>query len=137
MKHNIFDLFLFFSPFLFLSVSFGIGATIRTRLEIQCLPYAGFFMNIQKKWIVIQGRLILEELNLSVPLPERATVHLILPRGYISHAQLLNIIILKFNSPVLLNLLGNIFPYCPAVGAIWRIKFSNIDLQEGHCYSCN
>ena len=54
----------------------------------------------------------------------------------ISHSQLLNIIILKFNSPVLLNLMGNIFPYCPAVGAIRRIKSSNIDLQEGQCWSC-
>ena len=27
------------------------------------------------------------------------------------HSQLLNIIILKFNSPILLNQLGNIFPY--------------------------
>ena len=44
------------------------------------------------------------------------------------HSHLLNIIILKCNSPVLLNLLGNIFPYCPAVGAIQRINSSNIDL---------
>ena len=29
----------------------------------------------------------------------------------IQHSQLLNIIILKLNSPVLLNQLGNIFPY--------------------------
>ena len=31
--------------FLFSSISvhFGIGATIRTRRESQCLPYAGFF----------------------------------------------------------------------------------------------
>ena len=28
------------------------------------------------------------------------------------HSQLQNIIILKFNSPLLLNLLGNILPYC-------------------------
>ena len=45
------------------------------------------------------------------------------------HSQLLNVIILKINSLVLLNLLGNIFPYCPAVGAIRRINSSNIDLQ--------
>ena len=32
----------------------------------------------------------------------------------IAHSQLLNIIILKFNCPVLLDLLGNIFSYCPA-----------------------
>ena len=44
------------------------------------------------------------------------------------HSQLLNIIIMKFNSPILLNLLDNIFPYCPALGAIRRINFSNIDL---------
>ena len=44
------------------------------------------------------------------------------------HSQLLNIIILKFNPPVLLNLLGNIFPHCPAVRAIQRINYSNIDL---------
>ena len=55
----------------------------------------------------------------------------------IGHSQLLSIILLKFNSPVLLNLLGNIFPYCPAVGAIRRINSSNIDLQEGQCWSCN
>ena len=53
------------------------------------------------------------------------------------HSQLLKVIILKFNSPALLNLLGNIFPYCPAVGAIRRINSSNIDLQEGQCRSCN
>ena len=33
-------------PFLFISVRFGIGATIRIGQEIQCLPYAGFFLNI-------------------------------------------------------------------------------------------
>ena len=44
------------------------------------------------------------------------------------HSQVLNIIILKFNPPVLLNLLGNIFPYCPAVGPIRRINSYNIDL---------
>ena len=44
------------------------------------------------------------------------------------HSQLLNIIILKFYPPVLLNQLGNIFLYCPAVGAIRRINSSNIDL---------
>ena len=38
--------------------------------------------------------------------------------GHIGHSQLLNITILKLNSPVLLNLLGNIFPYCRAVEAI-------------------
>ena len=53
------------------------------------------------------------------------------------HSQLLNFIILKFNFPVLLNILGNIFPYCPVVGAIGRINSSNIDLKEGHCWSCN
>ena len=46
------------------------------------------------------------------------------------HSQLLNIIILKFKSPVLLNLLGNIFRYCPAVGAVQRINPSNIDLPR-------
>ena len=44
------------------------------------------------------------------------------------HSQLLNIMILKFNSSILLNLQGIIFPYCPAVGAIQRINSSNIDL---------
>ena len=62
--------------------------------------------------------------------------HLYLPDGF-HHSQLLNIIILKFNSPVLLNLLGNIFPYCPAVGAIRRVNSCNIDLQEGQCWICN
>ena len=42
-------------------------------------------------------------------------------------ASILNIIILKFYTPVLLNLLGNIFPYCPAVEAIRRINSSSID----------
>ena len=46
------------------------------------------------------------------------------------HSQLLQIIILKFNPPVLLNLLGNIFPYCPAVKAIRRINSSSIDLPR-------
>ena len=54
-----------------------------------------------------------------------------------AHSQLLNIIILKLNSSVLLNLLGNIFPYCPAVRAKRRINSSNICLQEGQCWSCN
>ena len=49
----------------------------------------------------------------------------------LSHSQLLNIIVLKLNSPVLLNLLGNIFLYCPAVGAIQRNTYFNIDLLEG------
>ena len=35
---------------------------------------------------------------------------------------------MKFTSPLLLNLLGNIFPYCPAVEAIRRINSSSIDL---------
>ena len=35
------------------------------------------------------------------------------------------------------KLLGYIFPYCPAVGAIRRINSSNIDLQEAQCWSCN
>ena len=43
-------------------------------------------------------------------------------------SQLQNIIILTFNPPILLNLLGDIFPYCPPVGAIPRINSSNIDL---------
>ena len=48
----------------------------------------------------------------------------------LTHSQLLNVIILKFNSQALLNLLGNIFPYCPAVKAIRRTNSSSIDLQE-------
>ena len=51
-----------------------------------------------------------------------------LPQRKLKYSQLLNIKILKFNSPVLLNLLSNNFPYCPAVGAIRRINSSNIDL---------
>ena len=47
----------------------------------------------------------------------------------IPHSQLHNIVILKLNSPILLNLLGNIMPYGPAVGAIRRINSFNIDLQ--------
>ena len=30
-------------PFLFISVHFGIGATIRTSRDIQCLPWSGFY----------------------------------------------------------------------------------------------
>ena len=52
-------------------------------------------------------------------------------------SQLLNIEILKSNSPVLLNLLVNIFSYCPAVRVIRRTNSSNIDLQEGQFWSCN
>ena len=36
-------------PFLSVSVLFGIGATIRTRREIQCLPHAGFLGIISHK----------------------------------------------------------------------------------------
>ena len=46
-----------------------------------------------------------------------------------SHSQFLNTIILKFNSLVLLNLLSNIFSYCPSVGEIRRINSSSIDPQ--------
>ena len=35
-------------PFLFISVHFGIGATIRIGQEIQCLLYAGFFSPIEE-----------------------------------------------------------------------------------------
>ena len=38
-----------------------------------------------------------------------------------------SIIILKFNPPILLDLPGNVIPYCPAVGAIWKINSSNDD----------
>ena len=49
---------IFFSPFLYISVRFGIGATISTHLEIQCLPYAGCLRgkgsgavrNMQETW---------------------------------------------------------------------------------------
>ena len=67
-----------------------------------------------------------------------------------AHSQLLNIIILKFNPPVLLNLLGYILPYCPAVKAIRRINSSSnlfiyqaslvnkqVALPEGQCWICN
>ena len=47
------------------------------------------------------------------------------------HSQLLNIIVLKFNSPILIILLGSIFPYCPAVKAIRRINSSSIDITGG------
>ena len=53
------------------------------------------------------------------------------------YSQLLNIKILKFNSPVFLNLLGNILPYCPAFGAIRRINSSDIGLKKEQCWSCN
>ena len=49
--------------------------------------------------------------------------------GLVLHYQLLKIIILKFYSPVLLCQMGNIIPYCPAVGAIRRINSFNTDLQ--------
>ena len=47
---------------------------------------------------------------------------------YKTHSQLLNKIILKFYSPVLLNLLDNIFMYSPAVGAIRKFNSFNIDI---------
>ena len=37
----------------------------------------------------------------------------------------------------MLNQLVNNFLYCLAVGAIWRINPSNVDLQEVQCWSCN
>ena len=46
-------------------------------------------------------------------------------KGSTFHSQLLNIVILKFNSSVLRNQLGNIFPYCPVDRAIRRINSSN------------
>ena len=52
----------------------------------------------------------------------------------LTHSQLQNTKILKFISPVLLNLLGNIFTNCPAVRAIRKIDSSNIYLQEGQCW---
>ena len=36
-------------PFLSISVRFGIGAPIRIGREIQCLPYAGFFIKQKLK----------------------------------------------------------------------------------------
>ena len=45
-----------------------------------------------------------------------------------NHCQLLNILIFKFNTPVLLNQLGIIFPYCPVDRAIRRIDSFSIDL---------
>ena len=33
----------FFGPLMSVSVRFGMGATIRSRQEIECLLYAGFF----------------------------------------------------------------------------------------------
>ena len=41
--------FFSFCLFLFVSVHFGIGDTIPTRREIQCLPYVGFLVFISKK----------------------------------------------------------------------------------------
>ena len=46
---------------------------------------------------------------------------------------LLNVIILKLNSPVLLNLL----PYCQAVGAIRKSTIPILISQDGQCWSCN
>ena len=48
----------------------------------------------------------------------------------LDHFLLLKYVILKLSSSVLLNRLGNIFPYCPVDRAIRRINYSNIDLQE-------
>ena len=39
--------------FLSISVRFGIGATIRIGLEIQCLPYAGFFLEYTKHLLLL------------------------------------------------------------------------------------
>ena len=46
----------------------------------------------------------------------------------IVHSKLLNNVILKLNSSVMLNHLGNIFLYGPVDRAIRRINSSNIDL---------
>ena len=59
----------FFFTILSVSVPFGLGATIRTRREIHCLPYGGLLWIIMiKLCIVLQGIIILEELILSIPL---------------------------------------------------------------------
>ena len=60
-------------PFLSISVRFGIGATIRIGQEIQCLPYAGFFIQrlcrkiltylkvyLEAKLFVKQGLLVID-----------------------------------------------------------------------------
>ena len=47
----------------------------------------------------------------------------------------LNNVILKFNFPLLFNQLGNIFRYCPAVGAIRRIALPILIFKEGQ--SCS
>ena len=58
----------------------------------------------------------------------RKNCHIMSTELNTKHSQLLNIIILNFFSPVLLNLQGNMFLYCPAVKAIQRINSSSIDL---------
>ena len=57
----------------------------------------------------------------------------------IVHYQLLSITLLKFNSSVLLNLQGNISPYCLAVEAIsyGESTLPIMNSQEGQCWSCN
>ena len=53
----------------------------------------------------------------------------------LTHSQLLNNVILKFNFQALLNQLGHIFPYCPAVGPIRRIALPILISQEGQSYN--
>ena len=53
------------------------------------------------------------------------------------HFQLLNNIILKFSSPILLNQLGNIFSVLPSCRSNTENHSCNIDIQEGHCWGCN
>ena len=50
-----------FFPFLSVSVRFGIGATIRTHREIQCLPYAGYFYDVLEWPLLELSQEILEE----------------------------------------------------------------------------
>ena len=52
MWHLTQDLYIFVCPFLSLSVCFGVGATIHTRQEIQCLLHARFLMNQAQALII-------------------------------------------------------------------------------------
>ena len=78
------------------------------------------------------------DLNDSINLPgtlgtmnqirKRFNLNYLILRTSTAHSQFLKNVILRFNSSVLLNQLGNIFLYGPVARAIRRINSSDIDL---------
>ena len=87
-------------------------------------PFFGVFKNFLGVWVLSwQTSLLFIEGELA-----RGGSMPVASGRNIPHSQLLNISVSKFTSPVLLNLLGNILPYCTAVQEIRRTNSSSIDL---------